>query len=323
MSRLDAALRRAAGAVQDPEPVPPAVPPVFANEDFDPAGEHQIEADESDADTTTLARQNRSSRVREDNIFELPSDGAHEPELDPKDEPSVHAFNSRHLEKLVVSPKLPPALREQYRRLGATLHHAQTESGLKTLMITSAVPEEGKTLTAANIALTLSESYQRRVLLIDADLRRPSLDDIFEIPKVFGLSELLTTSPERTASLIQVSNHLSLLPAGAPDSDPMSKLTSDRMRRLIEEASSSFEWVIIDTPPVGILTDAKLLGSMVDAALVVIRAGKTPAALVQRAVESLGRNRILGVVLNRVEMQAEHGGEAYYGAYYYTTGRRR
>src|SRR4029077_10759461 len=125
-----------------------------------------------------------------------PTDQVEEPEVEQEvesDESGIHAFNLRHVEHVVWRRHLPPVLRERDGRLGATLHHAQAESGLKTLMITSAVPEEGKTLTATNIALTLSESYQRRVLLIDADLRRPSLDDIFEVPKVFGLSELLTS----------------------------------------------------------------------------------------------------------------------------------
>ena len=78
---------------------------------------------------------------------------------------------------------------EQYRRLAATLHGLQAERGLKTLMVTSTLPEEGKTLTIANLALTLSESYKRRVLLIDADLRRPSIHEVFGLPNQSGLTE--------------------------------------------------------------------------------------------------------------------------------------
>ena len=91
--------------------------------------------------------------------------------------------------KLVVSASIPPVSLEQYRRLAGAMHALQVERSLTTLMVTSTVPSEGKTLTVANLALTLSESYQRNVLLIDADLRRPSLDDVFQLPKVFGLSE--------------------------------------------------------------------------------------------------------------------------------------
>lgn len=233
-------------------------------------------------------------------------------------------FNRDYVDKLVVSNTVPQALREQYRRLAANLHHAQEEAGIKTLMVTSAVPDEGKTLTATNIALTLSESYRRRVLLIDADLRRPSLDEVFMLPKGFGLNEALTGRADRKVSIVQVSRNLSLLPAGAPDSDPMSTLTSDRMRNLIKEASSAFEWVIMDTPPIGILTDAKLLGTMVDGALLVVRAGRTPADLIQRAVDSLGKNRILGVVLNRAERRGSGAQDYKYDySYYYANNRRR
>src|SRR5207244_3220025 len=93
---------------------------------------------------------------------------------------------------------------------------------------------------------------------------------------------------------------LSLLTAGRADSDPMSGLTSDRMRQIIVEAAASFDWVIIDTPPIGLLPDANLLAAMADAALLVVRAGSTPHGLIRRAADALDRNRILGVVLNCV-----------------------
>jgi protein-tyrosine kinase len=230
-------------------------------------------------------------------------------------------FNPSCVEKLIVSEALPASLREQYRRFGALLHHAQATSGMKLLMISSAAPNEGKTLTATNIALTLSESYERRVLLIDADLRRPSLDHVFQLPVVFGLSEALTSETERPVSLIQVSRNLSLLPAGRPSKDPMSALTSDRMRRLLVEAAASFDWVIIDTPPVGIMTDASLLGAMVDAAVLVVRAGTTSADEVQRAVQALGREKILGVVLNRADRRHSSEADSYYYASYYSARR--
>ena len=97
----------------------------------------------------------------------------------------------------------------------------------------------------------------------------------------------------------------------------MSTLTSDRMRRLLADAAATFDWVIIDTPPVGILTDAKLLGSMVDAALLVIRARKTPAPLIQQAILAIGRNRIVGVVLNRADTRHATGSHGYYTSHYY------
>ena len=211
-------------------------------------------------------------------------------------------------------PETPRAAVEQYRKLAATLHLWHVERELKVIMVTSAVPGDGKTLTAANLALTLSESYRRRVLLVDADLRRPALGEIFQLPHIVGLSDWLKAVSHRKVPVVRVSDHLTFLPAGRPDPDPIGGLTSDRMGRLLHDAAASFDWVIVDTPPVGLLTDAKLLGEMADGVLLVIRAGATPYELVQRAVEALGRDRLLGVVMNCTnEGVTQHGYDAYYG----------
>lgn len=223
-------------------------------------------------------------------------------------------------EKLVTTAKLEQSTVEQYRKLAATLHHGQMERELKVVMVSSAVSGDGKTLTATNLALTLSESYRRRVLLIDADLRRPSVHRVFQVPNVTGLTDILTAEMDQRLPIVHASVHLSLLLAGRPDSDPMSGLTSSRMRRLIGEAAATFDWVIIDTPPVVLLPDANLLAAMVDAAILVIGAGKTPYKLITRAIEALGRNRIMGVVLNRVDRACVVGG---YGYKYYEYGARR
>jgi capsular exopolysaccharide synthesis family protein len=221
--------------------------------------------------------------------------------------------------KLVVNDNVKDVTVEQYRRLAAALHYAQGDDGTKVVMVASAMPGEGKTLTAVNLALTLSESYARRVLLIDADFRRPTLHQVFQVPNLTGLTDGLKSATERKLTLIELSPRLSLLPAGRPDPDPMSGLTSDRMRRVIEEAAAKHDWVIIDTPPVGLLTDAHLLAAMVNAAVLVIKAGQTPCAMVQRAVARLDRSRIIGVVLNWVDDRATSPGGKYadyYSSYY-------
>ena len=217
-------------------------------------------------------------------------------------------------ERLVVGKGAPPMLTEQFRRLAATLHHAQLVSGLKVILVTSADAGDGKSLTSTNLALTLSESYRREVLLIDADLRRPTLHQTFRVPNVAGLNEGLMSGAEGKLSAIKITPTLTLLPAGRPDPDPMSKLTSTRMREILREAAQRFDWVVIDTAPVGLLADASIVGAMSDGALLVVRAGKTPHGSVQKAIDSFGRERILGVVLNGIE--APDVGVAYgYGAY--------
>ena len=207
-------------------------------------------------------------------------------------------------ERLVTHRNAGNVVIEQYRRLAGILHQAQVERGVKVVMVASAQAAEGKTLTAVNLALTLSESYKRRVLLIDADLRRPSVAEVFGLPPASGLSECLKSSELQALRITNVTDSLGLLLAGMPDHDPMSGLTSGRMQEIIEQAAAGFDWVIIDTPPVGLLTDAHLLSAMADAAVLVIDAGTTQNAIVQRAIESIGREKIVGVVLNRVEARA-------------------
>ena len=217
-------------------------------------------------------------------------------------------------EKLVVGAGRNPVSLEQYRRLAATLHDAQVEKGLKTIVVTSAVPKEGKTLTAINLALTFSESYGRRVLLIDADLRRPSVHEVLGIPNKKGLSEVLR-SDRLELPIVQVSPLLSVLPSGRPEQNPLAGLSSERMRTLLDETSSHYDWIILDTPPIALLSDAQLLARLTQAAVFVIRARSTPFAVVDRAIAGLGREFIIGTVLNGVEENAIPD-TGYYGDYY-------
>jgi capsular exopolysaccharide synthesis family protein len=293
MTRLAEALRRAA----DP-----------AEESPDSRGDASTAASKS----TLLALSDRFVAQIDDR------DGAASDKLSLQKDPSLgvfHRFSANVVDKLIITPTAPHAAVEQYRKLAASLHHAQLEKGIKVVMITSAAPGEGKTLTSTNLALTLSQSYRRNVLLIDGDLRRPSVHSVFDVPNVLGLNDGLKGEAEQKLSVIQVSEHLTVLPAGRPDSDPMSALTSDRMRRLVAEAAARFDWVLIDTPPVGFLSDANLLAAMADVTLFVIRAGRSPFRLIQRALDAVGRNRIIGVVLNAVKESDDVVGYGYYGYY--------
>ncbi len=200
----------------------------------------------------------------------------------------------------IVGAENAAASREQYGRVAARLHQAQRQDRLRLVMVTSAVPGEGKTLTAANVALTLSTSYGRRVLLVDADLRRPTLHELFQVSNAQGLLDGLEAGTDAPMPLIEVSPTLSVLPAGRSIAEPMSLLISDRMRQVLHEAAEAFDWVIVDTPPIGLVPDAHVLADMVPAAVFVVRAGSTPHDLVTAAVTTLGRERILGVVLNCV-----------------------
>jgi capsular exopolysaccharide synthesis family protein len=238
-----------------------------------------------------------------------------------------YPFGAKGLGKVVVGAKADPGLVEQYRRLGAALHHHQLQTGARTLMVTSAAASEGKSLTATNLALTLSQSYERRVLLIDADLRRPSLHEMLRLPNSVGLSDSLRHPERSIVKYHAVTSTLSVFSAGRPDSDPMAGLVSDTMNRILTEAAQRFDWVIVDTPPVALLPDANLLAAMIDTALLVIGANSTPYPLIRRAIEAIGEQRILGVVLNRMavaDIVASYNYYGYgYGAYAYGVGKRR
>jgi protein-tyrosine kinase len=222
----------------------------------------------------------------------------------------AHRFGADR-DKLIVGDGIDAALVEQYRHLAAVMHHAQKASNVRSVMVTSALPAEGKTLTATNLALTLSESYQKRVLLIDADLRRPRMKEMFALPSAEGLTDSLATRREGRLPVQQVTPTLWVLTAGAVLPDPMSLLVSPAMKQLLDDAKETFDWVVVDTPPIAILPDANLLSAMIDTTLLVVSAQSTPYPMVQRAAQAIGTSRILGVVLNRAEhseLSANYGG---------------
>ncbi len=221
-------------------------------------------------------------------------------------------WNQRLNGRLVISHAIEPGAVEEYRKLAAALHQVQVARDTKVVMVASAGPGDGKTLTAANLALTLSKSFQRSVLLIDTDLRRPMIHDVFAIDNSAGLNDGLQSASDAKLPLIKVSPNLSVLPAGSPNPDPMGGLTSDRMRRIIEDAATKFDWVVLDTPPVALLPDAHLLAEMADMVVLVVGAGTTPLRAIRRSIDALSRKRIVGVVLNRAAVSPNAYGYEHY-----------
>jgi protein-tyrosine kinase len=311
MSRIDEALRRAGTApsqtgavVTDEEVCPPLSIPEEATTSLTETA-FPVELPDSavapapPAQTVPVL----ASELENSAHAHTPSEGGVLKQIDP-----------RLAEKIIADANMSGIPREQYRRLAGVLHDAQASTGLKVVMIASAVPAEGKTLTASNLALTLSESYRKRVLLIDGDLRRPAIHQVFRINASSGLSDGLAAPRDSKLVVRRISSYLTVLPAGRPDADPMAALISGRMRELIEEAREAFDWVIIDTPPLLLLPDAHLVAAIADGVVLVVRAESTPHALVKRAREAIGRARILGVVLNGT-VTAQHAGYDGYDGY--------
>ena len=200
-------------------------------------------------------------------------------------------------ERLATGPHANMALVEPFRQLAGTLHHLQRTGGIRVVMVTSASPEDGKTHVAVNLAAVLANSYRANVLLIDADLRRPSINVVPGIDGL-GLSAALRSEADEKLALVRLTPTLTLLPAGPAIPNSIEALTSPRMQQILQEASERFDWVILDAPPVGPTTDPRLLADLVDGTLFVVRAGKTQHSDVLNGVEAIGRERLLGFVLN-------------------------
>jgi protein-tyrosine kinase len=226
--------------------------------------------------------------------------------------------------RLIVHPEADPVFVEQYRRVGAALHHAQLKNGIRSLLVTSAVGSEGKTLCATNLALMLSRSFKRRVLLVDGDLRKPSVHQLLQIENGVGLTDILERPGGRLPTHT-LPPALSVITAGHHDPDPVSLLVSAAAGRFLSEARDQFDWVVVDTPPVVLFPDAELFADRLDTCVMVVSATTTSPQVAARAVAAIGASRTLGVVLNRAqptEVAAGYG----YGPYGYPEGnggRRR
>jgi protein-tyrosine kinase len=231
------------------------------------------------------------------------------------------ALITRHAPARMSFSRSAGAVAEAYAILQTNIAFSRPEEHLKVLAFTSALPGEGKTTTAVNLALTLCQRGLS-VCLVDADLRRPQLHQIFHIAREPGLSEVLRglQTPDGSCRQVHIdeSHHLTVLTAGSHIGTAPALIGSPRMRTLLGELRERFDLVIVDTPPVNILTDAALLGVNADGVMIVVRTGSTDAAALGYAMEQLNHVRApaLGIVLNDVDLKRF---VAYDGAYKYYT----
>jgi polysaccharide biosynthesis transport protein len=212
------------------------------------------------------------------------------------------------------------AVAEAYRHLRTSILLSTAGRAPRTLLITSSVPAEGKTTTAVNTAISLAQTGAK-VLIIDADMRRPRLHSIFNLSNAIGLSALLSreVTEDEISAAIQRDDELGLfiLTAGPVPPNPAELIGSEQMSRLISTVSSTFTHVVVDSPPVAAFTDGVLIAAMVDGVLLVVHSGKSSRKVVARArklLEDVGA-RIIGVVLNKVAAVSSNS-YYYYSGYY-------
>ena len=192
---------------------------------------------------------------------------------------------------------------EQYRVLRSKLAQMQKERGIKSLLVTSSVPYEGKTFTACCLAGVFAQEPGKRVVLIDADLRKPRVGHALGMngnTPPGGLVQVLRGQQKAEDALVKTRGApLFLLPAGPVPQDPAELLSSPNMELAIRTLSASFDWVIIDSPPVAAMADAAILAPLVDGVLLVVYQDRTSAKIIKETIKLLGQKRICGVVLNR------------------------
>ena len=212
-----------------------------------------------------------------------------------------------------LAPQAPAA--ERYRLLRTRIKRAENGRNVRAIVVTSPAKGDGKSLTAANLALTMAQEFHQRVLLLDADLRRPSIAALFGISEGPGLSDVLLGLHDVDRALVHLPDqHLTVLPAGSPAAQPAELLGSAAMRRTLETLRVRFDRILIDLPPVAPLADVHVISPLADGLLMVVRAGITPKPAIERALSGLDMAKVLGLVLNAAGEQTGDGyGDDGYG----------
>jgi protein-tyrosine kinase len=214
---------------------------------------------------------------------------------------------------------------EQFRKLRAHLLKSRIPEPPKTIMVTSSTSSEGKSFVAANLAAGIANELRHHALLIDCDLRNPSLTKWFGLQEGKGLSDYLTGNGVSSEVILKTEvDKLSLLPAGGVRDNPTELIGSRRMETLVRELKSKQEerYIIFDATPLLATTEPEVLAKWVDGILLVVRAGITPRETVLQAIKSIGKEKILGVVLNDLDFRSSGLHNRYFGAegYYYRYG---
>lgn len=222
---------------------------------------------------------------------------------------------------LVVKTQPRSPVSEAFRSLRTNIQFASVDKPVRTLLVTSPSPEDGKSTVAANLSISLAQSGLR-VVLVETDLRKPKVHRKMNLPNRIGLSTVFVQPQATVISVIQKTDvgNLVALTSGDLPPNPAELLGSDKMREILSKLNTHLDMVVLDTPPVLAVTDAAVLATRVDGVLIVVKPGKTKQAAFRQAIETLNRvgANILGVVLNDVEVKGSRYRYSYYRSYYHT-----
>jgi capsular exopolysaccharide synthesis family protein len=231
----------------------------------------------------------------------------------------VPAVSSRHTRGggLLLNRAVPPRFGEALRAVRTAVIFSSAAEGAKSLMVTSTAPSEGKTVTASNLAMSLAQT-DLKTLIIDGDMRRPRIHEVFGVEQEPGLSNVLVGTTALADAIRPTDNpQLFVLPAGHLPPNPAELLSSARYRRLLDELGADFDWIVVDAPPVMAVTDAAVVAHEVSGVVFVVGAEMIPRRNAQYALDQLAqaRAKIIGIVLNRAQVERH--------AYYYAPYERK
>jgi capsular exopolysaccharide synthesis family protein len=209
---------------------------------------------------------------------------------------------------LITDLEKNSASAEQFRTLRTNMQFIQIDTRLKTIVVTSSYPSEGKSTIAANLSIVLAQQ-EKKVLLIDTDLRKPSVHYSFKLSNSTGFTNVVTNQTGLKSAVKRSSTpNLSILSSGPLPPNPSELLGSNRMKRFVEEAKKQYDYIIFDAPPVNAVTDGLILSSIVDGTILVVRHSNTEIDAAKKAVSSIKKveGNLLGAVLNDCPVTAHH-----------------
>ena len=262
-------------------------------------------------------------RHNKEKVVKIEGSYSKEPKLMVPEEPHTtrakQVYTSHNINpKLVVLSHPDSADSENFKLLRGQILFTRDRTRPRSIMVTSTFPGEGKTFVAANLAATLALSIDESVLLIDCDLRRPRQHEMFGFPRKYGLNEYLVGDKELKDLIVRSQiEKLSILPAGKTPRNPTELLSSAAMRSFLEHLKERYKdhFIVVDSAPSQITAEARVLAKYVDGIILVIMAGRSPRKEIQRAVDSLGRDKIFGIVFNG-HNQSRRSYHKYYEKYY-------